>query len=500
MQTSTPFSHNLLDRMFGIDLRALATFRIGVGLLLLYDLVTRGFYLEEHYTDFGVLPRADLTGTLWNPWYWSLHCLSGEITWQAVLFVVAGVAAVMLTVGWQTRIAGWLSWILLLSLHGRNPIVLQGGDVLLRTMLFWSLWLPWHAVGSLDARRLNVQPPRRIHSVASAGLLLQLAMMYIFSGFMKNDPIWERDGTAIFYTLQLDGLRTVLGEWLVEHRDLCRLMSFGALYLERFGPLLAFIPWRTSVWRCLTVLSFWGLHLGLIATMLLGHFPYFCILCWVLYLPSSTWDWLQTMAGRCGMHWRVPGVNDEQPPTDDRRRLPLRVLDNSLALMLLLLVFWNVRVVWPMKWMRQFDYLDAVVLVPRLDQSWGMFAPYPLRDDGWWLMIGTTRDGKQVNLWSPNEPVSTDKPDLRRFYPHERWRKYLLNLWQVEYIPSRTPFLNWLVRRWNRDHARNPGELIQTGELHFWLEESTLDGQPPWEELKLLKLDFSDEKKPPAEK
>src|SRR5690606_5269013 len=50
----------LLDRLFGIDLRALATFRICAGLLLLVDLLDRASSLELHYADAGVLPRTDL--------------------------------------------------------------------------------------------------------------------------------------------------------------------------------------------------------------------------------------------------------------------------------------------------------------------------------------------------------------------------------------------------------------------------------------------------------
>src|SRR6188508_3787652 len=42
---------------YGLDLRSLAVFRMGVGYLLLSDLVRRAFDLRAHYTDVGVLPR-----------------------------------------------------------------------------------------------------------------------------------------------------------------------------------------------------------------------------------------------------------------------------------------------------------------------------------------------------------------------------------------------------------------------------------------------------------
>ncbi|MBL8826032.1 MAG: HTTM domain-containing protein [Planctomycetaceae bacterium] len=479
-----------LDRAFGIDLRALATFRIGVGLLLLYDLIDRARFLEAHYTDFGALPRVDLVGNLWHPAYWSLHVLSGDSVWQAVLFVLAGVAAIVLTIGWHTRIAGWVSWLLLLSLHARNPILLQGGDVLLRVLMFWALWLPWGAVASLDARRVPQRAPQRVVSVASFALLWQLALMYIFSGFMKSGPAWVSEGSAVFYALSIDAMRTAWGERLLAHRDWCQAMTFAALYLERFGPLLAFVPWRTNLWRWVTVIAFWGLHLGLIATMRIGHFPYLCILAWVLYLPSSCWDVLSRIAVGWNRHGQVPCTSDERPPVDNRLGWTNRVLNHALVWLFVLVGIWNVRIVWPgLKSLERLKPLDPVLIVPRLDQSWGMFAPYTLTEDGWWVMVGTLDDGRQVNLWNPAEPVSDDKPDLRAAYVDERWRKYFMNLWQLEFSAAREPFSEWLVRRWNRDQAAAAGSECHHVEMYFWIERTALGEPDPWEKLLVLKQD-----------
>ena len=39
------------------DLRSLAAFRIGLGLLIIADLAMRSTFIFQHYTDQGVLPR-----------------------------------------------------------------------------------------------------------------------------------------------------------------------------------------------------------------------------------------------------------------------------------------------------------------------------------------------------------------------------------------------------------------------------------------------------------
>jgi hypothetical protein len=45
----------------------------------------------------------------------------------------------------------FLSFLMLVSVHGRNPTLMQGGDHLMRAMLFWSIFLPLGARWSFDA-------------------------------------------------------------------------------------------------------------------------------------------------------------------------------------------------------------------------------------------------------------------------------------------------------------------------------------------------------------
>src|SRR5687768_9395884 len=85
-----------LLRAFALDLRALAFLRIGLGLILLVDLGQRARSLTAHYTDEGILPRAGRIAMQWEfcePWWMSLHMLSGSVWWQATLFLVAAIAA-----------------------------------------------------------------------------------------------------------------------------------------------------------------------------------------------------------------------------------------------------------------------------------------------------------------------------------------------------------------------------------------------------------------------
>jgi hypothetical protein len=282
----------LLGRIFAIDLRALAALRIALALLLLCDLGSRCQWLRAHYSDDGVLPRQALLERYDHHWFWSLHLLSGAWQVEALLFAIAALVAGAMLVGYRTRLSTVLSWVLLASLQTRNPLVLQGGDVLLRCLMFWAMFLPLGARWSLDRSWGGSDPPpRAITSIATAALMLQVCLVYWCTGILKNNPIWTTDHTAIQYALSLGAFATPFGVLLL-HAPTVVLQGCTAscLMLERFGPFLVLIPLWSGSLRLAVVLMFRSFHLGLALTMRLGPFPYICIAAWLAFLPSWAFD------------------------------------------------------------------------------------------------------------------------------------------------------------------------------------------------------------------
>jgi len=49
--------------LFGIDLRALALFRVSIGTLLIIDLLLRSRYITAHYSDLGLYPSVTKLST-----------------------------------------------------------------------------------------------------------------------------------------------------------------------------------------------------------------------------------------------------------------------------------------------------------------------------------------------------------------------------------------------------------------------------------------------------
>ncbi len=279
--------------VFGADLRSLATFRVVLALLVLSDLANRATDLSVHYADEGVLSRTVLLEEgLLDSWSFSLNLMNGEPFFQALLFGVGALAAVGMLFGYRTRLMTVGAWVVLLSIQHRNPMVLTAGDILLRLLLFWGMFLPLGAIWSVD-RALGAALPRvsmRFLSFATVGLFMQIAFMYWFTALLKSGEEWRVDGTALYYALSLDQITTTIGAFLHGFPPLLQALTFATLLLEAFGPFLLFCPLFTGPVRTAAIAAFMSLHFGIWLTMDIGLFPWISAFCMVCFLPSWFWE------------------------------------------------------------------------------------------------------------------------------------------------------------------------------------------------------------------
>jgi hypothetical protein len=57
-----------------------------------------------------------------------------------------------------------------------------------------------------------------------------------------------------------------------------------------------------------------------------------------------------------------------------------------------------------------------------------MFAPAVFKDDGWYILEGTTTTGKVIDLNHGGAPVTYQKPaSVVSLFKNDRWRKYSEN-------------------------------------------------------------------------
>ena len=506
-----------LSRRLRVDLRALAALRIGLGCLLLADLLLRSRDLVAFYTDAGVLPQSLLYAQYPTVGRLSLHALSEAAWYQAALFVLAGICAVCLLVGYRTRVAVLCSWLLLVSLHARNPLVLNGGDSVLRRLLFWSLFLPLGARWSVDASRGRVRwgtapGTRTVVGGATVGLLLQVILIYtVNAGFKLKSERWT-SGDALAYVFELGEFTTPVGTALTQYPGLLTALDTVWLVLLVGSVLLV----ATTGWRRVALVGlFVGAHLSMAATMRLGLFPYISVVALVPFLPTGVWNRVERALGRMRpvrvrlLPTRRPsapspiaGYNslgswcretacierllsnvpkrlsrnysrqyEIGPDKNGRRRYSTtfrRTAGQAARVVvvgvLLLMLCWNAM---------SLGLVDTPAVVSESvspgSNGWTMFVGPP--DTEFWLIAPATTDsGERVDALHGGRATSEPPPAGTARYPNSRWRKYAHNAVGNDRLYDGVA--HGLCERRQRHHSSQ----IESLELTLVTEETNLGG------------------------
>jgi len=198
------------------------------------------------------------------------------------------------------------------------------------------------------------------------------------------------------------------------------------------------------------------------------------------------------------MHRRTIYLRRNQSAQLFRSDAHLRTAGNIILVGLIVYVFvLNLSTI-PNAGVRVSDNVRALSAIAGLDQLWNMFAPFPAKDDGWYVVPGTLRNGKQVDLFRGGKPVTFNKPNYASLeYKNHRWRKY------IELMRKRAVlqpvYADYLCREWNRRHTRS--EMLDSLEIIYVLEwTQPVSEYSPIEKQSLNKFTCSDLNKPPSTK
>ncbi len=491
MKNKTLKHSGLIRKLVLIDYRALALFRIFLGLILLFDLLSKAQDLTAFYTDRGILSRG-LAIQYLGWWSFSFHMASGAYWFQLLLLSLGLLLCVFLILGYQTRVITVLTWLFFVSLQGRNHIILHSGDALIRLMLFWSMFLPMQARYSLD----NLCFPNGskykdsgISNLASAAILLQLLYMYFFTALLKNHPDWNQNFQAVYYALSLEQFTTPFGHFLSAYPQLLALLTILTLSLEFLGPILLLVPFFQAYLRVIIPFSFIGLHVSLFLTMYLGMFPWICIVSWFLFFPNELMNFLEkkiikpyfsnTYFKRLVRHLPAP-MTWQQP------QIISYAINGFICSCMLGVLAWNINALPNVKEVLP-KFAKTIMLPLRLDQYWSMFAPYPMRADGWFVVEGVLKDGSEYDTWN-NMAVSWEKPAaIFSLYRSTQWRKAFTNIWiEKNTREIRLAFARYICREWNDLSNHSEEKKLNTYKLYFMKEYTMPLGQTS-EVKKLLK-------------
>ncbi len=263
--------------------------RIAFGALIIAWTLSLLPGLYEWFGVDGISRHGDV-----GPYRWSVF----EI-WTSDLVLLLGwvillLAAIALTIGWHSRVAAILVFLLVVSFDRRNPSVFNSGDVLVRIEAFLIVLSPCGAALSLDQRRrtgsfwsAQVRPrwPIRL-------MQCQLSVIYLATVNAKLSGSTWAEGTAVSYALRLEDMVLLpIPDFIRTNALLMNAATWGTLLLEFSIGILVWNrrlrPWVLGAGVLM--------HTGIMVTMAVG---FFSPAMFVLYLAFISPDTARRLVGK----------------------------------------------------------------------------------------------------------------------------------------------------------------------------------------------------------
>jgi hypothetical protein len=281
--------------IFAADFQSLSLFRIVFATYLLAHFCLLEWpCFAEIYGDNGILPAATLAADRFTGFWlvWPMLRAFEAARIPALLPVLYPAALLAFAIGYRTRWATAVVFVLSSYVFLHNPYVLSGAELLAHLLLLWCLFLPLDRYWSIDAA-LDPRPRNRPYPLLPfLALRLQIASVYVFAGLFKLAmPSWL-DGSAVIWALQdnVFGGR-VAGLYLVEHVPLLlSAATIPIIALQLAFPFLVYCPWRNDLTRGFALAATAAMHASFIVCLTLGGFPYISLTMLLLLIPDR---WLE---------------------------------------------------------------------------------------------------------------------------------------------------------------------------------------------------------------
>ncbi len=466
---------NELRKTISVDLRSLALFRICLALVVIADLIARLPDLKAFYTGEGVLSLTENEkGKIIFSNYLSIHRLSNNLDFQIILFLLAIFFAIGMLLGYRTKFMILMTWLLNISLQNRNFLILSGADVLLRMSLFWALFVPLNRYFSLDSLNQGTKPKNnRIVEIGGLALILQVCFVYFFTVILKNGVEWRTEFTAVYYALNLEMFTTLLGETLFKYKNLMWFLTISTYIFEAIVAFLILFPIKNWLFRTTAIILLFFMHIGFFSSMHLGIFPFISIASTIALIPTEVWNisqqklqnlrsiiYKKIITNRINLKIFLKIIYPEGR-TYIRDHFYIFLVMSIICSFSLIIVFsWNLSTIDSGYALPKPAQKLATLL--RLDQKWDMFAPFPSRQDGWYV-VEAVKDNQQRQFifnYDINQYTTFSKPDnISATYINSRWRKYLSNLTTNSFTYYRNGYAQYLCERFNLNKDINYIEI-----------------------------------------
>ncbi len=307
----------LRDRYAVADLRTLGIYRLVAGFLLFADNIRHWVEAPYFYSNEGMLKNHFVLFRPFSGHNFSVFNAFSSLPEVHVIFALAAIVYFCVFVGFHTRVAGILAFVLVTSLDNRLVLTENGGYVVQNLAAFWCAILPVGRRFSVDAwlrsfrerkerahgdLTTRFEPPWKVApyvSIGAALVTLNLAVVYLFNVVNKSGAVW-RNGETVHYVLHLDRMITGLAVFFRDILPYWATMGLSWAVLAHEAMLLTLIlaPFGRRITRPLAIVGIWLLHTTFGVMMRLGPFSWFMVAWSFVLIQRENWDTLEAFHRR----------------------------------------------------------------------------------------------------------------------------------------------------------------------------------------------------------
>lgn len=275
----------------------LAVVRIAYAAVVLTWCALISFDILAFFSTEGLLAERVSSG----PWTWSLLDIFSSDPAVLALFALLVMAACCVLVGFHTRLATLMTFVLLISFERRNLVVLNSADTLLRLFGLYLVFAPAGAALSVDRWR---SAPHRFWEFPERAawalrlVQIQVSVMYLFTVWLKVHGETWNNGTAISYALRvMEVVRFNIPAWITQSALLSSVLTYATLAIEL---ALALLIWNRRA-RPWVIAAGVVLHLSILGFIRVGLFSVTVFVGYLAFVPPAT---MTALLMRARLHMR----------------------------------------------------------------------------------------------------------------------------------------------------------------------------------------------------
>jgi hypothetical protein len=276
----------------------IALFRILFGLVLIANALLLWREARLWIGEKGVLSQRRHLEAFGHTRFTLLAYLPPSDTWIHAVLGLHLLAALSLTLGFATRVSAALAFLTLVSLQHRNPLVLYGGDQVLRIMCFLLIFS--RAGESISIDHWLLERSGQAAAVGTAWctrlMQLQVSILYLKAFLAKLEGETWREGSAAYYAAAAAGFRRVRLPAFARSWSWSRLATWSTLGVELALGTLVWVP----ALRYPIVAAGVGMHVLMDAFLNLQLFGAAMIVCLVLFVEPRA---LETLLSGLDLSW-----------------------------------------------------------------------------------------------------------------------------------------------------------------------------------------------------